>query len=48
MGDMPYVYKMGGLMLLVAVLSGVTYIASAVFASKVTSSFARDLRRAVL
>lgn len=47
MGDMPYVYKMGGLMLLVAVLSGVTYIASAVFASKVTSSFARDLRRAV-
>lgn len=46
-GDMPYVYRMGGLMLLVAVLSGVTYIASAVYASKVTSGFARDLRRSV-
>lgn len=46
-GDMPYVTRMGGLMLLVAVLSGVTYIASAVYASKVTSGFARDLRRSV-
>lgn len=45
-GDMAYIYEMGGLMLAVAVIGGIAYFASVIFASKAIARFARDVRRA--
>lgn len=45
--DLPYIYRICGLMLTVAVLGGVSSIVSAIFSSKVAAGLARDLREAV-
>lgn len=46
-GDLDYIYRISALMLAVAVLGGVSSIISAIFSSKVTAAFCRDLREAV-
>ena len=45
-GDMAYIYRMGGLMLAVAIIGGIAYFASVTFASRAISRFARDVRLA--
>lgn len=45
--DLPYIYRICGLMLTVAVLGGVSSIISAIFSSKAAAGLARDLREAV-
>lgn len=45
--DLPYIYRICGLMLTVAVLGGVSSIVSAILSSKVAAGLARDLREAV-
>lgn len=46
-GDIPYIVKTGGFMLLVAAFSGASIIASAYLSSKTAMSFSRDLRKEV-
>jgi ATP-binding cassette subfamily B protein len=45
--DLPYIYRICGLMLTVAVLGGVSSIVSAILSSKAAAGLARDLREAV-
>ncbi|RKD34940.1 ABC transporter ATP-binding protein [Lacrimispora algidixylanolytica] len=45
--DLPYIYRICGLMLTVAVLGGVSSIVSAILSSKAAAGVARDLREAV-
>lgn len=45
--DLPYIYRICGLMLTVAVLGGVSSIVSAILSSKAAAGIARDLREAV-
>lgn len=45
-GDISYIYRMGLKMLIVAIIGGLAYFASVLFASKAISRFARDIRRA--
>lgn len=46
-GDIPYILKIGGLMLFVAAIGVVCAISANYFAVKTATSFGRDLRRAV-
>ncbi|MCO7176898.1 ABC transporter ATP-binding protein [Sporolactobacillus kofuensis] len=43
-GDMPYIYKMGFLMLLVTLVAGILTVVANYLASKVASGFGRDVR----
>jgi ATP-binding cassette subfamily B protein len=45
--DLPYIYRICGLMLTVAVLGGVSSIVSAILSAKAAAGLARDLREAV-
>lgn len=45
--DLPYIYRICGLMLTVAVLGGASSIVSAILSSKAAAGLARDLREAV-
>lgn len=45
--DFEYIYRIAVLMLVVAILGGLSSIVSAILSSKVTASFSRDLREAV-
>lgn len=45
--DLPYIYRICGLMLTVAVLGGVSSIISAILSAKAAAGLARDLREAV-
>ena len=45
--DMPYIWKMGGVMLVVAVISTAAIILMDFFGSKISAGFARDVRKSV-
>lgn len=45
--NMNYIYKMCGVMLLVALLGGAGYFLSTIYSSRLTAYFARDLREAI-
>src|SRR5690625_703098 len=47
LGNIPYIWKMGGLMLLVAAVGVGLSIASSYFSSKVAMGFGRDIRQKV-
>lgn len=45
--DMPYIWKMGGVMLVVAVLSTAAIVLMDFFGAKISAGFARDVRKSV-
>lgn len=46
-GDIPHIWKIGGIMLLVALLGVIASVASSYYSSKAAIGFARDIRRKV-
>ncbi|MCG7334479.1 ABC transporter ATP-binding protein/permease [Sporosarcina sp. ACRSM] len=46
-GDIPYIWKIGGIMLLVAAVGAIASIAASYYSSKAAMGFGRDIRRKV-